>query len=98
MLLFQNIHAIRNICKDCLVSKLYATGSIVNDPDLDPHELELVVEFNEATGDSYFHYFYTLSNQLEELLKKRVTLTDLNQLKNPLIKSRILNNSELLVG
>lgn len=98
MLLFQNIHAIRNICKECLVSKLYATGSIVNDPDLDPQELELVVEFNSSTGDSYFHYFYTLSNELETLLNKRITLTDLNQLKNPAIKSRILNNSELLVG
>jgi predicted nucleotidyltransferase len=98
MLLFQNIHAIRNICKDCLVSKLYATGSIVNDPDVDPHELELVVEFSPSTGDSYFHYFYNLSSQLEELLNKRITLTDLNQLKNPSIKSRILNNSELLVG
>jgi predicted nucleotidyltransferase len=98
MLLFQNIHAIRNICKDCLVSKLYATGSIVNDPDLDPQELELVVEFNSSTGDSYFHYFYALNSQLEELLNKRITLTDLNQLKNPAIKTRILNNSELLVG
>lgn len=98
MLLFQNIHAIRNICKDCLVSKLYATGGIVTDPDLDPQELELLVEFSDTTGDSYFHYFYTLSNQLEELLSKRITLTDLNQLKNPVIKSRMLNSSELLVG
>lgn len=81
-----------------MVSKLYATGSIVTDPDLYPQELELVVEFNSSTGDSYFHYFYALSNQLEELLNKRITLTDLNQLKNPAIKSRILNHSELLVG
>jgi predicted nucleotidyltransferase len=98
MLLFQNIHAIRNICKECLVSNLYAIGSIVNDPDVQPTELEFLVEFNQSTGDSYFHYFYSLQNQLADLLQMQVQLTDLNQLKNPNIKARMLQNSECLVG
>ncbi len=98
MLLFQNIHAIRNICKECLVSSLYATGSIVNDPDVDPFELEFLVEFNQAAGDSYFHYFYSLQSQLGDLLQKQIQLTDINQLKNPNIKARMLQKSEWLVG
>lgn len=98
MLLFQNIHAIRNICKECMVLNLYATGSIVNDPDVDPFELEFLVEFNQSAGDSYFHYFYSLQSQLGDLLQKQVQLLDLNQLKNPIIKARMLQNSERLVG
>jgi predicted nucleotidyltransferase len=81
-----------------MVLNLYATGSIVNDPDVDPFELEFLVEFNQAAGDSYFHYFYTLQSQLGDLLQKQVQLLDLNQLKNPTIKARMLQTSERLVG
>ena len=81
-----------------MVSNLYATGSIVNDPDVKPTDLEFLVEFNESTGDSYFHYFYSLQNQLVDLLQMQVQLIDLNQLKNPNIKARMLQNSECLVG
>lgn len=96
MLLFRNLHAIRFICKECKVAYILATGSIVNDPET-TEPVELLVEFKPEAADAYYEHFFSLQQQLAELLGWQTKVTDLSQLKNPTVKKHLLAQSESLL-
>jgi predicted nucleotidyltransferase len=96
MFYFRHIQEIRSICRDCGVSVLYATGDLVYDPHLVPDILQLVVTFLPENGDVYFHNFYLLQQEISSILGISVELTDWDQLKNQVIKKRILEHSEVM--
>ena len=78
------------------VSVLYATGEIVYDPHLVPDVLELIVTFLPDNDDLYFHNFYLLQQEISSILGLAVELTDWDQLKNQVVKKRILEHSEVM--
>jgi predicted nucleotidyltransferase len=75
---------------------LYATGEVVYDPHLVPDVLELVVTFLPDNDDVYFQNFYLLQQEISAILGLTVELTDWDQLKNQVVKKRILEHSEVM--
>lgn len=96
MFYFRHIQEIRSVCRDCSVSVLYATGEVVYDPHLVPDVLELVVTFLPDNSDLYFQNFYLLQQEISTILGLAVELTDWDQLKNQVVKKRILEHSEVM--
>jgi hypothetical protein len=96
MFFFRNIQEIRSICRDAKVGVLYATGDVLHDPDSAPDTLELIVTFQPEADDMYYHYFYLLQSSLELLLGVKIELTDYDRLRNPAIRKRILEHSEVI--
>ena len=61
-----------------------------------PDVLELVVTFLPDNDDLYFHNFYLLQQEISSILGLAVELTDWDQLKNQVVKKRILEHSEVM--
>lgn len=96
MFYFRHIQEIRSVCRGYSVSVLYATGEVVYDPHLVPDVLELVVTFLPDNDDLYFYNFYLLQQEISSILGLAVELTDWDQLKNQVVKKRILEHSEVM--
>jgi hypothetical protein len=58
--------------------------------------LELVVTFLPDNDDVYFQNFYLLQQEISAILGLTVELTDWDQLKNQVVKKRILEHSEVM--
>ena len=96
MFFYRHINEIREFCRAAKVSVLYVTGDVLHDRDALPEVLELVVTFKPEVEEMYYHYFYLLQSNMEDLLQTRVELIDYDRLKNQVIRKRILEHAEVL--
>lgn len=93
---FQNQSEIRRFCEKMQVKRLYLTGQVVNDPDLNPLCLEFLVAFENPETPAYFELYYGLCNALEELFGLQIYLTDIDRITNPAVLKNLNRNRELL--
>ena len=85
------------LCKKYHVRRLEVFGSAVRE-DFDPErsDLDLLVEIDPQTSDSYFDDYFGLREELEVLLNRPIDLLSIESLKNPYFIERISQEREIL--
>ena len=91
--------AIEQICQTNRVSKLYLFGSIVKEAQFnESSDIDLLVSFDEESIsiEEYVDNYFSLSFELEDLLKRKIDLITERSVKNPLFKKE-LEKTKVLV-
>jgi len=84
--------AIEQICQTNRVSKLYLFGSIVKKAQFnESSDIDLLVSFDEESisMEEYVDNYFSLSFELEDLLKRKIDLITERSVKNPLFKKEL---------
>lgn len=93
-LIENKIEALKQICKDHYVTKLYLFGSAAKG-NFDPgtSDLDMVVEFSKTIDPvDYATNYFSLLENLEKLFSRKVELLSLKALKNAVIIKEIENS------
>ena len=84
-------------CKRYHVRRLEVLGSAVRE-DFDPQhsDLDLLVEIDPESSNSYFDDYFGLREGLEALLGRPIDLLSIESLENPYFIQRIAKEREIL--
>lgn len=89
---------IRALCERHFVKELYAFGSVVTDKFNDSSDIDLIVDFESISLDTYADNYFDLKFSLEELLKRNVDLLENQAIKNPYFKKSVDASKSLIYG
>ena len=91
-----NINNIQALCKKHRVQSLYVFGSAATDTSNQNSDVDLLVTFEPNFVKGYLSNYFSMTGELEQVLKKNVDLVEQNAMTNPyFIKS--VNESKVLI-
>ncbi len=86
----ENIEAINSICKSSSVAELYIFGSATSGKFTDHSDLDFAVLFLESLSPlEHGDAFFSLKEDLEQLLGRKVDLLSYRVVKNPIFKEEL---------
>lgn len=92
------IDEIAILCRQHGVGSLYAFGSVCNDRFGDFSDVDLLVTFEPMSFGDYADNYFSLANNLEELLGRPVDLVTEKSLSNPYFIDSINQTKILIYG
>lgn len=97
-LLKQNIDDIARLCRIHKVSKLFAFGSVLRDSFNDESDIDLIVDFDQATIEDYADNYFNFKQELESILNRPVDLLEEQAIRNPYFRKAIDKEKQLIYG
>ncbi|MBD5215030.1 MAG: nucleotidyltransferase [Bacteroidales bacterium] len=97
-LIEMNIDKIAALCRKYKVAKLWVFGSILTPRFTDESDIDLLVTFDKTRipllemVDVFFDFIY----ELENLLNRKIDLTDYNSINNKYFKEEVDEKKQLL--
>jgi len=82
-ILTQNVKQIKQICKAHKVKKLYAFGSVCTDKFNAQSDIDFIISFEQKYFDDYVENYFSLEEQLKNLLKRDIDLVTEETIQNP---------------
>ena len=95
-LIEMNIDKIAALCRKYKVAKLWVFGSILTPRFTDESDVDFSVEFNYGMIDDIFVVFFDFIYELENLLNRKIDLTDYNSITNKYFKEEVDEKKQLL--
>jgi predicted nucleotidyltransferase len=86
------------ICAKHLVKHLYVFGSVLDASFNADSDVDFLVDFQQIDLNIYAGNYFDLKFKLEQLLKRKVDLLELQAIKNPYFKSEIDRTKKLIYG
>lgn len=95
-----NIHKIIELCKLFHVNKLWVFGSILTNRFNDKSDVDLCVDFDSSKIElpDYADNFFDFKYALEEILNRKVDLTEDLAVKNPYFRRELNATRKLIYG
>lgn len=84
-----NIQAINRLCESYRVKSLFAFGSVLTDDYQQESDIDLVVDFNEKDPIKYSDLYFSLKENLENLLRRKIDLIEERGIKNPFFRKHL---------
>lgn len=97
-LIEQHIKAIGKLCKQFHVSELYVFGSVARDNATNNSDIDFLVQFSEVDPLEYFDNYMEFKDRMSELFSKEIDLTEMQTIKNPILKRSIDRDKILVYG
>jgi predicted nucleotidyltransferase len=97
-LIEQNIDSIRVLCVKHKVKNLFVFGSALSNSFHDKSDVDLVVDFNPISLETYADNYFDLKEKLEAIFKRSVDLLEAGAIKNPFVKAQIEREKKLIYG
>lgn len=94
----RNITAIRYLCENHRVAKLYLFGSILSDKFNSSSDIDFLVRFGNIDLLQYADNYFDFKFSLEDLLKRPVDLLEEQSLNNPYFLNVINESKQLIYG
>ena len=92
-----NLGELTRLCRQHRVKRLAVFGSAVRDDfDAESSDLDFVVEFTSLEPNEHKDAYFSLVAALGRLFSRNVDLIELNAVRNPFVKKRILEQQETL--
>lgn len=88
--------AIKKLCRQHKVKRLYAFGSVVSGDFTDESDIDLIVVFEPQDVSQYADNYFKFKFELEAVLKRPVDLLEEHTIKNPFFKKVIENHQQLI--
>jgi len=89
-LIQNNMNKIVDVCKKHHVVTISLFGSAANNDFREDSDIDLLVEFSKDIDVlEYADNYFSLLEQLQDILKRRVDLVSNRSLKNPVLKEEI---------
>ena len=92
----QHIEQIHDLCKQNRVKELYAFGSVLNHSFNKNSDIDLLVDFKDASPSEYTKNYFNLKFALESVLSSKIDLLETRSLKNPYFIQEINQKKQLL--
>ena len=89
---------IYRLCKSHHVRHLYAFGSVLNQKFNAESDIDLIVDFEKIDINLYADNYYNLKFSLEDLFKRKVDLLENQSIRNPIFKSKVEKEKQLIYG
>ena len=95
-----NIRKIIDICKRFHVRKLWVFGSILTNRFNDKSDVDLCVDFDKSRIDifDYADNFFDFQYALEEIVGRKVDITEDGAVKNPYFRQELNKTRRLIYG
>ena len=77
-----NIDKIKTLCEEHKVKELYVFGSAVSDKFNDKSDVDFVIDFENIDPYKFADNYFSLSEKLEKLLKRKVDFVTEKYLQN----------------
>ena len=97
-LIDQNIDSIRQLCAKHKVKNLFVFGSALSNSFNDKSDVDLVVDFDSISLETYADNYFDLKEKLEAIFKRSVDLLEAGAIKNPFVKAQIEREKKLIYG
>ena len=92
-----NLGELTRLCRAHRVKRLAVFGSAVRDDfDAESSDLDFVVEFTSLEPNEHKDAYFGLVAALGQLFSRDVDLIELNAVRNPFVKKRILEQQKTL--
>jgi predicted nucleotidyltransferase len=93
-----NSDAIKSLCENHKVEKLYAFGSILTSAFNEESDVDFLVEFKQDSIVDFASNYFELKFALEDLLERKVDLIEYSAIRNPYFKEEVDETRELIYG
>lgn len=95
-----NLTNIIALCRKYRVKSLAVFGSILTDRFNNDSDVDLLVDFDTADHEQwdYVSNYFGFRDALERLFNRQVDLIEKRGIRNPLFKTAIENNMQLIYG
>lgn len=97
-----NLEQIKNLCKKCMVSKLWVFGSILTPRFNEDSDIDFSVDFDSDRINSrnadWAECFFGLLHGLEDITGRRVDLVDYAAVRNSFFRKELDNTKQLIYG
>lgn len=95
-----NIHKIIDLCRRFHVRRLWVFGSILTPRFLDQSDIDLCVDFdrNQIELYDYANNFFGFLYALEELLGRKIDITEDSAVRNPYFREELNETRKLIYG
>lgn len=90
--------AVRKICSQHGVKKLYVFGSVLNDKFNTDSDIDFIVDFEPLDIDRYADNFFSLKAALEDALDRKIDLLEEQAIRNPYFKQVVESQRQLVYG
>ncbi len=95
-----NIHKIIDLCRRFHVRRLWVFGSILTPRFSDQSDIDLCVDFdrNQIELYDYANNFFGFLYALEELLGRKIDITEDSAVRNPYFREELNQTRKLIYG
>ena len=95
-----NIHKIIDLCRRFHVRRLWVFGSILTPRFSDQSDIDLCVDFyrNQIELSDYANNFFGFLYALEELLGRKIDITEDSAVRNPYFREELNETRKLIYG
>ena len=95
-----NIHKIIDLCRRFHVRRLWVFGSILTPRFSDQSDIDLCVDFdrNQIELHDYANNFFGFLYALEELLGRKIDITEDSAVRNPYFREELNETRKLIYG
>jgi hypothetical protein len=90
------LNAIKKLCSQHKVNKLYVIGSILTDKFNEQSDVDFIVDFEPQDVLQYADNYYDLKFSLENILRRPVDLLEEQAIRNPYFQ-QLVNSKRQLV-
>ena len=97
-ILEQHTAAIKQLCEQHKVRKLYAFGSVLTDKFNSNSDIDLLVDFDTISVGKYADNYFDLKFSLQGILKRSIDLLEEKALTNPYLVKSINQKRQLIYG
>ena len=97
-MLDQQIEAIKILCLNHHVDKMYLFGSALNKQINKESDIDFLVKFKQIELYGYFDNYMSLKDALKNLLGHEIDLIEEQTLKNPILIESINRSKKLIYG
>jgi len=95
-ILLEKREALTQLCKKYDLAKLYVFGSALENTFNDESDYDFLIQFKDISFDLYTDHYFSLHEELENLLGREIDLLTDNSLSNKYFKDQVSNSRLLL--
>ncbi len=93
-----NIEVLKALCEKYNVHQLYIFGSILTDKFSNDSDVDFAVTFHPMTVENYADNYFSLKEELENLVGRDVDLVEYKAIRNPYFLAELDRTKHLLYG
>lgn len=99
LFLRDKLSALRDLCRRYRVKTLYAFGSVTTPQFSDTSDVDLLLEFEpDISVEEYTDHYFSLRQELAELLRRPIDLVTRRSLSNPYFIADVEKTKQLIYG
>jgi len=93
-----NLDEIKMLCIRHNVNSLYAFGSVTSDSFTESSDIDFLISFKPMDYTDYADHYFSIADELEEVLSRPVDLVTDKSLSNPYFIDSVNETKTLLYG